>query len=419
MNPKEGGFRRKAALGIGGLALLGASGVVGEKLASEHGDKASEVLRQTIGTDATIWLEDKYFSFKDFKNRTRDFALGVDEIENQLGETNEIVREVEIAPNKEVTLPSHEETVSEDIFKTPTPEASKPLPLFIPEVKLIQQPIPGEGIWTTDGLPHSTPEDTLMAKTIIRPDVQRPRSQVGVLLVDKRRADLHMVGGTESPGWEYGVVGPGKVYDKDLPNLMVAWKGGFLGPDGNYGMYADGKLYRPLVNGLASVATTQDGEILMGEWGKTLSWREDMTAVRQNAMLLVENCEVTDLAKNQEQNTGIWGRVWLNSAEFITWRSAIGLTQNGDLMVAAGENVSAKTLAMGLQAAGACTAMQLDINNPQVLISIFEQQPNGLPTAKKLMKEMTEPNPMRFINRIQNHDFMYLTYNNDERYKAN
>jgi hypothetical protein len=89
-------------------------------------------------------------------------------------------------------------------------------------------------------------------------------------------------------------------------------------------MVADGRQYRPLRNGFASVAVWNDGTIAMGEWGRHLTWDNEIAAVRQNAVLLVEDCEVS---RRTGEGNNTWGYVQVNSSEFITWRSSIGLTE--------------------------------------------------------------------------------------------
>jgi hypothetical protein len=227
---------------------------------------------------------------------------------------------------------------------------------------------------------------------------------VGVLLVDKRRVRLHVTGGTESPGGDRGVKGPGVIPPSDRGALLVAWNGGFRGPHGGYGMYADGRQYRPLRNGFASLVLTRDGSVRIGQWGRDVFWSDDIEAVRQNAVLLVDNCEVS---RRTNEGNDTWGYVQVNSAEFITWRSAVGVTRDGDLLVAAGNSLSAATLAKALWAAGACYAMQLDINTPYVLTSVFFTQPDGSLKTAKFMESMID-NPGRFLT-TQANDFMYLT----------
>jgi hypothetical protein len=76
-------------------------------------------------------------------------------------------------------------------------------------------------------------------------------------------------------------------------------------------------------------------------------------------------------------------------------------------MVAAGNNLSAATLARALWAAGACTAMQLDINVSYVLISLYFPQADGSLEARKFMPSMAL-DPKKFF-KTQERDFMYLT----------
>jgi hypothetical protein len=277
--------------------------------------------------------------------------------------------------------------------------------MVLPVVRQVSASLePGEGVWTTDGLPATSPDDVLMAKTFVRPDLERPYSLVGILLIDHRRVRLHMTGGTKDPGGDLGVHGPGRIPDAELANLLAAWNGGFRGPHGGFGMYADGRQYRPLRDGFASVVLYRDGSVRIGQWGRDVTWSAEIEAVRQNAALLVENCQVSPRT-NEGNDT--WGYVQVNSSEFITWRSAIGLTKDGDLLVAAGNSLSAASLAKALWAAGACWAMQLDINTPYVLTSVFHHAPDGTIDAEKFMPSMSD-NPSRFLG-TQVNDFMYVT----------
>jgi len=122
-------------------------------------------------------------------------------------------------------------------------------------------------VWTTTGLPRSSPDNVLI---FIRPDRSRPYALVGVVLMDHRRVRLHLVGGTVDPGGDRGVKGPGVIPQDQHGKLLVAWNGGFQGPHGGFGMLADGKEYRPLRNGLASIAVMKDVSVKMGEWGRDL-----------------------------------------------------------------------------------------------------------------------------------------------------
>jgi hypothetical protein len=357
---------------------------------AKYTDHLAELSRSIIGDENTARIESWYFSAQDRFDRLKYSVFG--------GETNPFEEDA-----AELALSSVE--AMQPIDALVYQEIARPSPLPLPEVKpLHDKPVPGEGVWTTAGLPHSYPDDVLMAKTFVRPDTARPYATVGVLLLDRRRIRLHITGGTEDPGGDLGVKGPGVMPEADRKNVLVAWNGGFRGPHGGYGMYADGKQYRPLRSGFASVAVTKDGSMTIGEWGRDLTWSPEIVAVRQNAVLLVEHCEVS---KRTKEGNNTWGYVQVNSAEFITWRSAIGLTKNGDLLVAAGNSLSADSLARALWAAGACWAMQLDINTPYVLTSLYFPQPDGTIKAAKFMDSMVD-GPGRFFT-TQKHDFLYAT----------
>ena len=387
------GFSKKHfALGllVGFVLVMGVAYTQRER----YTDRLAQVSRSLIGDENTARIESWYFSVQDKADQLKFKVFG--------GSTNPFGEDETATAAPLVTGAAADSMHALDptYFQTP-----KPSPLALPETRPLSSKLEqGEGVWTTAGLPRSSPEDVLMAKTFIRPDTSRPYALVGVLLLDKRRIQLHITGGTQDPGGDLGVKGPGIIPDAHRTDLLAAWNGGFRGPHGGYGMYADGKQYRPLRNGYASMAVMKDGTMKMGEWGRDLTWSDDMVAVRQNAVLLVDKCEVS---KRTSEGNATWGYVQVNSAEFITWRSAIGLTQNGDLLVAAGNSLSADSLARALWAAGACYAMQLDINTPYVLASLYFPQQDGSIKAAKFMESMVD-GPGRFFT-TQANDFMYAT----------
>ena len=332
--------RRRIALGVLAILLL----TLGLAYTQRHAysDDAAELSRSLIGDENTARLEGWYFGVQDRVDRWKYSVFG--------GSTTPFEDEAELVALAE-TARSNAEEIAAAATLDPLDIAPyyfvpyvppKPKPFELPVTRALRDDLAaGEGAWTTDGLPQTSSDNVLMAKTFIRPDKARPYASVGVLVLDQRRIRLHMVGGTEHPGGDRGVKGPGVIPVAARPTLLAAWNGGFQGPHGGYGMVADGKTYRPLRNGFASVAVLADGTVQMGEWGKSLFWRDDMVAVRQNAVMLVENCEVSPRTK---EGNNTWGYVEVNSAEFITWRSAVGLTAKGDLIVAAGNSLSAETL---------------------------------------------------------------------------
>ncbi len=397
--------KKRIAFGIT-LVFIAAAGA-GYTQKDKYSDDAADLSRKIIGDENTARVESWYFAAKDRADRLKYRVFGGDT--NPFDQAPAVVQYVDKQPGRTILV---DLSRPRDTSQLSIPNLFKTRPMELPKTVALRDSLEaGEGVWTTAGLPRSSPTDMLMAKTFIRPDKARPYASVGVLLVDSRRIRLKMTGGTIDPGGDRGVKGPGVIPAADLKDLLMAWNGGFKGPHGGFGMVADGKEYRPLRNGLASVAVLKDGTVRMGEWGKTLTWNEEMVSVRQNAVLLVDNCEVS---KRTQEGNDTWGYVEVNSADFITWRSAIGLTKDGNMMVAAGNSLSAATLAQALWAAGACTAMQLDINSPYVLTSLYFPQPDGTAKPEKFMDSM--PDSATRFAKAQERDFFYMTVD-DSRYR--
>jgi len=245
----------------------------------------------------------------------------------------------------------------------PAPQAQRLLPMPLPAMApLVAPALPGEGVWTTAGLPGPGP-DALppVAKAFIRPDAARPYALVTLLQVDLRVARLHIVAGTAQPGGPRGLAGPGVIPPVDWQGdrLLAAFNGGFKYADGAYGLMSGGTVYVPPVWGAATVALTSAGHVIMGSWGldrRLTGANGGLTAWRQNGPLLIDHGRITP----RTQDGAAWGLTILNHA--YTWRSGIGLTRRGTVLYAGGDALSAATLAQALRAAGAVTAMQLDIN---------------------------------------------------------
>ena len=427
---------RGMRLGVAATILMAAPAIgYGIKsYAEDNSDIAAEFSRDILGDTRTQWLEGKYLAFEDWKTR-KMYDLGFGPDEKPFNTPNQIV----INPEPEAIPTPYAPSVT----TTPTPlgeipieippvvistEIPKPKPFLLPETHVIfSNPLPGEGEWSIDGLP-TTSEELIMAKTFIRPDINRPYANVAAIVLDSRRVKLNMVGGAISRG-NGGDKGPGRVPAQDLSNLLLVMNGGFQFDHARqnfntslpfvWGAYLDGVEYATLQPGMASVAVFKDGTIKVGTWGEgELSERtEDMIAVRQNGPLMIKDGELTSAIKN-EGDVFMWGKLAPNSAgTVITARSAIGMTKEGNLIIAAANDMSALSLAKGLQAAGAYTAMQLDINYPWVQIGVVsDHAANGTPILKKFMDSMQQ-NGNKFIGSPQERDLMYITRDDDSRYK--
>ncbi|MEO6398216.1 MAG: phosphodiester glycosidase family protein [Tepidiformaceae bacterium] len=388
---------RRVALALAVLGLLGIGALYSQK--DSLAPQVADTGRQVVGDENWAKVESYWFRLEDRIHKVKYRVLG--------GDTNPFVIEVEVefVPRVEARTWTVDVRPAVAAALVPTADEFLQKALVLPKTTPLRDaPEEGEGVWTTTGLPRTSPSDILMAKTFVRPDKSRPYALVGVLLVDSRRIRLSMTGGTADPGGDRGVRGPGTIPADAQSKLLVAWNGGFKGPHGSYGMVADGKEYRPLRNGLATICSYKNGSLQIGEWGTDLTAVDTITSCRQNAVLLVKDGQIS---KRTAEGNDTWGYVAVNSAEFITWRSAVGVTKDGSLLIAAGNSLSAATLASALWASGAYTAMQLDINSPYVLLSKFYQQPDGSLRAERFMDNMPD-SPARFL-KTQERDFMYVT----------
>ena len=249
------------------LVLAGA----GYMLKDRYAYKGAEFSRSIVGDEATARVESWYLSLQDRVDRTKFSLLGGDTNPFEDGTTVALTIEEPRSLATPGTIVEVTQQWAASVTHGAPPPPLAPAPLYLPQTKPLRPSLEnGEGAWTTTGLPMSSPDNVLMAKTFIRPDTARPYASVGILLMDHRRVRLHLTGGTDSPGGDLGVKGPGVIPDEHKKTLLAAWNGGFQGPHGGFGMIADGKQYRPLRNGYASVAVTRDGTIRMGQWGRDI-----------------------------------------------------------------------------------------------------------------------------------------------------
>ncbi len=286
------------------------------------------------------------------------------------------------------------------------PSAVPAMPL-LPMAPVITPSLAGEGTWLTqDMAPAPYNNLPLVAKAFYRPDPSHPYAIVTLQQFDSRFLQLHLVAGTQEPGGPRGKAGPGAIpaADQQGNTLLAAFNGGFKYSDGQYGMAANGVVYVPPQAGAATLAVTQEGQIIMGGWGidpRLHAGNADLVAWRQNASLLIDHGTINPLT----HDGAAWGGTILNSA--YTWRSGIGLTSQGTLIYAAGNALTAQTLAKALSEAGAVTAMQTDINPFWVRAFLYTRNSQGVLGISKLNPAM-QGSGTEYL-RGTARDFVYLT----------
>ncbi|HWE60250.1 MAG TPA: phosphodiester glycosidase family protein [Chloroflexota bacterium] len=355
---------------------------------------AADLLRAVVGPSATARIEATYLDLLD-RIHAVQYSLGG--------------RPVHAPWTVVSTTPAQRTIASRSRSSTMAVQPRAPSsPMPLPAIPApISPTLPGEGVWTTAGLPAAGPGAAPpLAKTFLRPDPARPYALATLLQADLRLARLHMVAGTDQPGGPVGHPGSGLIPAADTSGdrLLAVFNGGFKYADGAYGLMSGGVVYVRPVWGAATVAVTRSGGVFMGAWGKDhrlTTANRGLVAWRQNAGLLIDRGRITA----QTQDGSAWGLSILNSA--YTWRSGIGLTKRGTLLYVAGSWLSAATLAQTLHAAGAVTAMQLDINPNWVRAFTYGRDGQGTLVAWALDPAMPGIGMEYMYGNAR--DFFYLT----------
>ena len=265
------------------------------------------------------------------------------------------------------------------------------------------QPLAGEGEWKN--LPIGAfPNREVMAHTFVRPDPARSYAITTIVQIDKSVMRLGSVAGTKQPGGPVGKPGPG-VVPKDIISggkLIAAFDGGFQYKDGAYGMIVGDNTYLPLKNDLGTLVGYKDGSLrIVNYTGQQLG--DNVEFVRQNCPILIDN---GDLAVGDQRNKKLWGRLAAGTVDIYTWRSGIGLTKEGNLLFAVGNNLTTVTLASALKTAGAVSAIQLDINPIWVRFNLFDYVGNGKYNSTTLTKDLADGSK-QYLNGYEK-DFFYL-----------
>lgn len=214
---------------------------------------------------------------------------------------------------------------------------------------------------------------------------------VDVAWINQTNASLSIYAGTTQPGGSFAV--QGYVPPSLQSSLVAAFEGGFQFSVANGGFYQQGVMRPPLVNGAASLVQYQDGTLNIGTWGNEVSMSPSVVAVRQNLLPLVSNGAINPLTNYKPLVT--WGYSLGNLVS--TWRSGIGITNNGNLIWVGGPGLSPYMLAKVLVWAGSVRAMQLDINPDWVNFATYEYVPGQGSVGTNLSPAMFFP-PSHYLN---------------------
>ncbi len=252
----------------------------------------------------------------------------------------------------------------------------------------------------------------VMARTMVMLDPQRSYAGVALVRMDLSQLALHIVPGTIEPAHPSGIDQQipyiGQIAPQDQARLVAAFNGGFKSIHGHYGMMVNGITLLTPVDGMATLAVYKDGRIRIGAWGSDLQASPDMVSFRQNCPPLIDNGQINPLLSTDARKA--WG--FTNNSD-ITWRTAVGISQDGRFLIyAVGNGTDAQFLAEALQKAGAYNAMQLDINQYYAHFETYGAGDVANSTgsqlqAQKLLQEMIDERQLYLTPSVR--DFFYLT----------
>ncbi len=281
------------------------------------------------------------------------------------------------APTTTTTRPAASTTTT----TSPVPAAYLP-----PPVKpTITPALAGEGQWTAED-PWS-PAPPAVLTTSFRPDPNQPSIIAYASWMRSSTTQLALFPGYKGPGETTLDRGPEMVPVAARQNLLATFNSGFYEDDAAAGFYADGTLYFPMVNGLATVVSYTDGTVDIVDWQGGTTPPPDVAMARQNLPMLVEAGSATPASTDGPA----WG-VTLGGVPAV-WRTGLGIDAKGNLIYVAAPEQTAASLAQILIQLGSVRAMQLDIN-PEWPIFVTYGGPGAADPA------LDVPNPNQISDRF-------------------
>lgn len=220
---------------------------------------------------------------------------------------------------------------------------------------LVKPGLPGEGdlktVYAIKGVPA-------IQVGYLRPDAQHTSYLAGVAIMNSSLLRYVQHPGFSEPGHLAQLGISNQLKGQDLLGLVATFNSAFKVKDSLGGYFQNHVTIKPLVIGKAALVIYRDGHLDIGSWGSEVKMTSDVSSVRQNLSLLIDNGKVTP-----DLNLSIlskWG--WTVKNAYYVWRSGIGVDADGNVIYVAGNSLSVQSLADLLRTAGAVRAMELDIN---------------------------------------------------------
>ncbi len=391
--PEKGKPRRRRWLRrLGITSLVGIAAVLGLWIAANRipwvGATLADGLRAVVGPGPVAWLQDVAYGVQDRINRWRY--------------KNTKPKTFWDAPAKPPVL---EATATKVVTVPPfQPKAFKP-----PFDKVST---PADGVWVPIVDVKAPKAPPVMHKTMVHPDKTRGFAALAVIAMDPRALDLHLVAGTSEPQSMRvrRADRPGMVPASHRDKLFAAFNGGFKTTHGQYGMMLKGVEYLPPRGYACTFVRFKDGSFAIGTWDKLKKTNavSSMRFYRQTPPCLVEDGALHKALHYHEYAKG-WGATI--SGDTVIRRSAIGLDKERKvLFYGLGEGMTARSIAVGMRAAGAHWVAELDVNYSYPRFLFYERKdPARPPVATSAIIPGLKYPKDQYVSRPSVRDFFYLT----------
>jgi hypothetical protein len=257
---------------------------------------------------------------------------------------------------------------------------------------LIHPALPGEGVWRAARSSEANPRVLL---TTLRNQPEYPRVVAGLAWIDAARTKVVLYPGRQEPAVELPR-GPMEVPPAQRGQLLATFNSGFKLSDSGGGFVLNGHTYAEMRDGQATLVGYSDGRVDVIAWHYGPSAPRWVTFARQNLPPIVDEGHINP----QLNDSAEWGATLGNAV--LVWRSAIGVDRHGNLIYAAANDQTVRSMAETLQHAGAVRAMELDINSYWVSFITYggagAQHPtNLLPEMERSSYRYLEPDDRDFF----------------------
>ena len=232
-------------------------------------------------------------------------------------------------------------------------------------------PLPGEGVWHTAGPPVNGGAPVLV--TTFRTERDYPRIVAYVAWFDHTRTALAYYPGRYEPPAAV-LRGPTEVPHGQRWRLLATFNSGFIYIDGNNGDSVNGVTNEPLKDGNATLVAYRNGAVNIVRWAGGSTAPRNVAFTRQSLPPIIWNGKLNPALNDSTQ----WGFTLGNAVR--VWRTGIGIDRHGNLIYAAADFQTVRTLAEILLRAGAVRAMQLDINPEWPTLITYRHRHGLVPT---------------------------------------